>query len=183
MSGRGAERERERGRHRIWNWLQALSCQHGSQGRARTHKPRDHDPSWSWTLNWLSHRGVHIYFFLVTQNWIFFLICSCTFCTVPTWWKWGVNGDEEMLSCNQSPPTLSLRTKGSVLPRHTLSRVLPHSLMARTINVVIVGLPSVNLSENSGAENILLFHKNRHVFLNQIVSIGVYLKTCNYQSE
>ena len=50
-------RSRERGRHRIWNRLQALSCQHRAQRRARTHGPRDHDLSWSRTFNRLSHPG------------------------------------------------------------------------------------------------------------------------------
>ena len=48
-------RGRERGRHRIWNRLQALSCQHRAWGRARTHGPRDHELSQSQTLNLLSH--------------------------------------------------------------------------------------------------------------------------------
>ena len=52
-SRRGAER----GRHRIWSRLLALSCQHRARCGARTHKPWDHDPSWSRMLNWLSHPG------------------------------------------------------------------------------------------------------------------------------
>ena len=51
------ERCRERGRRRIWSRLQALSCQHRAWHGAGTHEPRDHDLSWSWTLNWLSHPG------------------------------------------------------------------------------------------------------------------------------
>ena len=58
---RGGEEEsgtgRERGRHRIWSRLQALSCQHRAWCGARTHKPWDHDLSRSWTLNQLSHPG------------------------------------------------------------------------------------------------------------------------------
>ena len=50
-------RVRERGRHRIWNRLQALSCQHRARHGARTHGPRDRDLSWSRPLNWLSHPG------------------------------------------------------------------------------------------------------------------------------
>ena len=51
------EGQRENGRHRIWNRLQALSCQHRAQGGAWIHEPRDHDLSWSQMLNWLSHPG------------------------------------------------------------------------------------------------------------------------------
>ena len=47
----------ERGRHRIWNRLQALSCQHRARRGARTHGPRDHDLSQSRPLNRLSHPG------------------------------------------------------------------------------------------------------------------------------
>ena len=36
---------RERGRHRIGNRLQALSCQHRARRGAQTHRPRDHDLS------------------------------------------------------------------------------------------------------------------------------------------
>ena len=50
-------RARERGRHRIWSRLQALSCQHRARCGAQTHGPRDHDLSWSRTLNRLSHPG------------------------------------------------------------------------------------------------------------------------------
>ena len=50
-------RGRERGRHRIWSRLQALSCQHRSQRGAWIHRLRDHDLSRSWMLNWLSHPG------------------------------------------------------------------------------------------------------------------------------
>ena len=50
-------RGRERGRHRIQSRLQALSCQHGAQSRAQTHKLWDHDLSWSRMLNPLGHPG------------------------------------------------------------------------------------------------------------------------------
>ena len=50
-------RSRERGRHRIWSRLQALSCQHRAWCGAWTQELRDHDLSWSQTLNWLSHPG------------------------------------------------------------------------------------------------------------------------------
>ena len=53
MNGGGSER----GRHRIRNRHQALSCQHRAGRGARTHGPRDHDRSQSQTLNWLSHPG------------------------------------------------------------------------------------------------------------------------------
>ena len=53
------ERERGRGRdrggHRIWNRLQAPSCQHRARYGARTHGPWDHDLRRSWTLNRQSH--------------------------------------------------------------------------------------------------------------------------------
>ena len=49
--------QRERGRHRIWNRLQALRCQRRAWCGARTHEPRDHDLSQSWTFNQLSHSG------------------------------------------------------------------------------------------------------------------------------
>ena len=54
-------RGRERGRHRIGNRLQALSCQHRAQHGARTHGPRDHDLSRSRPLNQLSHPGAPIH--------------------------------------------------------------------------------------------------------------------------
>ena len=50
-------RVRERGRHRIWSRLQALSCQHRARRGAQTHGPWDHDLSWSQTL---SHPGAPI---------------------------------------------------------------------------------------------------------------------------
>ena len=50
-------RVRERGRHGIWNRLQALSCQHRARRGAWTHRPRDHDLSRSRTPNRLSHPG------------------------------------------------------------------------------------------------------------------------------
>ena len=56
-------RGRERGKHRIWSGLQALSCQHRALCRAQTHKPRDHDLSWSQMLDRLSHPGAPIYLF------------------------------------------------------------------------------------------------------------------------
>ena len=53
------EGQKER-RHRIWSRLQALSCQHRAQHGAPTCEPWDHDLSWSWTLDWLSHPGILI---------------------------------------------------------------------------------------------------------------------------
>ena len=50
-------KSRERGRHRIQIKLQALSCQHRARCGARTHKPLNHDLSWSQMLNQLSHPG------------------------------------------------------------------------------------------------------------------------------
>ena len=51
--GRGPER----GRHRIRSTFQALSHQHRARPGARTHKPQDHDPTRSRTLNRLSPPG------------------------------------------------------------------------------------------------------------------------------
>ena len=67
------ERGRERGRHRIWSRLQALSCQHRARCGARTHGLRDHDLSWSQTLNQLNHPGApDIYHFNqgLYNNWL-----------------------------------------------------------------------------------------------------------------
>ena len=47
----------ERGRHRIWNRLQALSCRHRARRGAWTHGPWDHDLSRSRTVNQPSHPG------------------------------------------------------------------------------------------------------------------------------
>ena len=56
---------REKGRHRNWSRLQALSCQHRAWHGAGTHKPWDHDLSRSRRLNQLSHPGTpklqHLY--------------------------------------------------------------------------------------------------------------------------
>ena len=48
---------RERWRHRIQSRLQVLSCQRRAWCQARTHEPCDHDLSWSWMVNRLSHPG------------------------------------------------------------------------------------------------------------------------------
>ena len=56
-------RDRERGRHRIRSRLQTLSCQHRAWHGAGTHKPRDHDLSWSQTLSRLSHPAAPHYCF------------------------------------------------------------------------------------------------------------------------
>ena len=58
VSGEGAERER--GRHRIWNKLQALSCQHRARCGPWTREQPDHDLGWSRMLNWLSHPGTAV---------------------------------------------------------------------------------------------------------------------------
>ena len=60
MNGGGSER----GKHRIWNRLQALSCQHRARRRAQTHELRDHDLSRSQPLNRLSHPGAPALCFL-----------------------------------------------------------------------------------------------------------------------
>ena len=73
---RETERERgrgkERGRHRIWSRLQALSHQHRAWHGARTHKPGDQDLSHSLTLNQLSHPSTPLYFFLIFLTFIYF---------------------------------------------------------------------------------------------------------------
>ena len=56
-TGHERGRVRERGRHRIGNRLQALSCQPRARRGARTHGPQDHDLSRSRTPNRLSHPG------------------------------------------------------------------------------------------------------------------------------
>ena len=48
---RGGQRDGDR----IWSRLQAPCCQHRTWRGARTHEPRDHDPSWRQMLNRLSH--------------------------------------------------------------------------------------------------------------------------------
>ena len=53
-------RDRERGRHRIRNRLQALSCQHRARRGARTHEQRDRDLSRSRTLHRLSPPGAPV---------------------------------------------------------------------------------------------------------------------------
>ena len=57
QSASGGGAERERGRHGIRSRLRAPSCQHRARRGARTHRPRDHDPSRSGTLNRLSPPG------------------------------------------------------------------------------------------------------------------------------
>ena len=58
----------ERGRHRIWSRIQALSCQHRAQLGPQTPKLLDHDLSWSQTLNGLSHQAPHNDFFFLVSN-------------------------------------------------------------------------------------------------------------------
>ena len=64
-TGKGSER----GRHRIWSRLQALSCQHRARRKAWTHQLWDHDLSWSWMLNRLSHPsapGLHSFWWEIS---------------------------------------------------------------------------------------------------------------------
>ena len=63
------EGKAERGSQRIWSRLQALSCQHRAQCRARTHELWDHDLSQSQILNWLSHSGTPSLFFFNVYFW------------------------------------------------------------------------------------------------------------------
>ena len=62
--GRGTDR----GRHIIQRRLQALSCEHRTQCRARIHRLWDHDLSQSQMLNWPSHWGALIRIFLMEKN-------------------------------------------------------------------------------------------------------------------
>uniref|UniRef100_A0ABI7XH05 Exocyst complex component EXOC6/Sec15 N-terminal domain-containing protein n=1 Tax=Felis catus TaxID=9685 RepID=A0ABI7XH05_FELCA len=70
----------ERGRQRIRNRLQALSCQHRAQRGAQTHGPRDHDLSRSWPLNRLSHPGAPKREFLIKLTHLTFLLLFFPFC-------------------------------------------------------------------------------------------------------
>ena len=58
-------RGRERRRHRIRSRLQALSCQHRALSGAQTLIPWDHNLSWSRKLNWLSHPGASLKFWII----------------------------------------------------------------------------------------------------------------------
>ena len=60
--------QRERGGQRIWSRLQAPSCQHTAQCRARTHEPWDHNLNPSRMLNWLSHPGAPHHHFLLQSH-------------------------------------------------------------------------------------------------------------------
>ena len=71
------EGQREKGRHRIQSSLQVLSCQHRARHGARTHELWDHDLSWSWMLNLLSHLGAPIHLFFILQ--FFFKFFFSTF--------------------------------------------------------------------------------------------------------
>ena len=72
-------RGRERRRYRIWNKLQAPSCQHRARRGARTQEPWDHNLTRSRTLNRLSHPGAPTYtvFLLAWQK----DAVACGFCT------------------------------------------------------------------------------------------------------
>ena len=61
----------ERGKHRIWSRLQALSCQHRAWCGAQAHKLWDHDLSWSRPLNQLSHPGAPRSHFLLTRTFFY----------------------------------------------------------------------------------------------------------------
>ena len=81
-------RGRERGRHRIWSRLQALSCQHRAWCGARTHKLRDHDLSWSQKLNWLSHPGAPVNkYFSFWCNLVFFSLFFYCFIIIFLFWE------------------------------------------------------------------------------------------------
>ena len=63
---RESEREggRERGIHRVWSRLQALSCPHRAQCGDGTQELWNHDLSQIWKLNRLSHPGAPNFFCL-----------------------------------------------------------------------------------------------------------------------
>ena len=73
------EGQRDRGRHRMWNRLQALSCQHRAQCRVWTPELWDHDLSRSQMLNWLSHPGAWARFLkkYFTRTWRFIFEGKC----------------------------------------------------------------------------------------------------------
>ena len=64
--------EGQREKHRIQSRLQALSRQHRAWCGTRTHKPSDHELSWSLMLNWLSHTGTLIFAWKepVAEQWV-----------------------------------------------------------------------------------------------------------------
>ena len=68
MNRGGTERQGDTGSR-----LQAPSCQHRAQRGAGAHKPRDHDLSWSWMLNRLSHSGAPSFVFRDTEMTFWFL--------------------------------------------------------------------------------------------------------------
>ena len=83
-------RGRERGRSRIWSTFQALSCQHRAPHGAWTHKPRDHDLSWSHTLNWATQAPhvmtlklivsvLYLQLLVITSKWILHTFLYATF--------------------------------------------------------------------------------------------------------
>ena len=61
-SGEGTERNRDTESEA---GCKALSCQQRARCRAWTHKPWDHDLSWSWTFNQLSHPGAPTFAYLI----------------------------------------------------------------------------------------------------------------------
>ena len=75
MSGGGAEREGDTESKAVTRLC--LSCQHYARCRAGTHRPRDHDLSWSWMLNWLSHPGAPSDCFLNFSRLFHVLISHC----------------------------------------------------------------------------------------------------------
>ena len=101
------EWDRKRGRHRIWNRLQGLSCQHRAWCGARTHELWDHDLSRRWMLNCLSHPGRP---------------CECIFlCLRSLVWSLGEAGDwgtkvSHMCIAHPRdwPPTKMLDTKAQM---------------------------------------------------------------------
>ena len=60
------EGQRKRGKHRIQNRTQALSCKHRAQCGGQTHEPWDCKLSWSWMLNRLRHPGTPFF----SYSWI-----------------------------------------------------------------------------------------------------------------
>ena len=63
--------EGQKGRHRIWSRVQALSCQHRARHGAQTHEPWDYDLSRNQTLNWTTQVPNNTNNLILYTNWIY----------------------------------------------------------------------------------------------------------------
>ena len=92
--------EVERGRHRIWCRLQALSCQHIAWCGTRTHRPPDHDLSRSQMLNWLSHPGTPEHTLLCISFLVCYFVLMSIFWLTRNWvWKTSENIYHNFFPC------------------------------------------------------------------------------------